>query len=53
MSKDLMDMNVNDGLATLLEAGEFIPDDKADELAEKARKEAEVATSEYRRKHHD
>ena len=24
MSKDLMDVNVNDGLATLLEAGEFI-----------------------------
>ncbi|WP_436883397.1 hypothetical protein [Enterobacter asburiae] len=53
MSKDPMDVNVNDGLATLLEAGESIPDEKAEELAEKARKAAEEATSEYRRKHHD
>ncbi len=53
MSKDLMDVNVNDCLATLLEAGEFISDDKADELAERARKEAGGATSEFRRKHHD
>ncbi|MGK2893091.1 hypothetical protein [Klebsiella michiganensis] len=53
MSKDPMDVNVNDGLAELLEAGDFIPDGRVEELAEKARKEAEEAAREYRRKHHD
>ncbi|MGK2895273.1 hypothetical protein [Klebsiella michiganensis] len=53
MNKEPMDVNVKDGLATLLEAGDFIPDEKVEALAEKARKEAEEAAREYRCRHHD
>ncbi|MBK4555596.1 MULTISPECIES: hypothetical protein [Enterobacteriaceae] len=53
MRKEPLETNVTDGLAEMHEAAELIPEDKVEELAEKAKKEAEEATSEYRKKHEE
>ncbi|WP_158414359.1 MULTISPECIES: hypothetical protein [Enterobacteriaceae] len=51
MNIEPLETNVGDGLAEIHEAGKLIPEDKVEELAEKAKKEAEEATAEYRKKH--
>lgn len=41
MNKDPLDTKVSEGLAEMHKAGAFISEEKAQELAEKAQKEAE------------
>ncbi|HDT3870217.1 TPA: hypothetical protein QHP67_002135 [Klebsiella pneumoniae subsp. pneumoniae] len=51
MSKDPLKTSVSEGLAKMHEASEFIPEETVEELAEKARKDAEESKQQHRNKH--
>jgi|UPI0005C3A767 hypothetical protein len=51
MSNDPLKTSVSEGLAKMHEASEFIPEETVEELAEKARKDAEESKLQHRNKH--
>ena len=51
MSKEPLETSVNEGLAKMHEAGELIPKEAVEELAEKARKDAEEERQRHRARH--
>lgn len=50
MTKDPLKTTIDEGLVKMHEAGEQVSEEEADELADKARKEAEKTRSQHRKK---
>ena len=51
MSRDPLDTDVGAGLAGIHEASELVTEEEVEELAAKARREAEKSRQQYRDKH--
>lgn len=51
MGKDPLETKVSEGLGKMHEAGELISEKTVEELAEKARKDAEESRQQYIKKH--
>ena len=51
MSKDPLQTRVSEGLGKMHEAGEYVSEEKANELAEKARKDAKASKQQHLKKH--